>query len=247
MSYNTHLFFTEGTRGENNLVEVRDLISDSGASIIGLQESEGNRMVSSNQQGVKWLANELGMHYYNGPDSKDDVWGVSLLSEYPILSQKTVLLPSENALNRVVIVGKLDLPQNYADITVLVTHLSFQSPNDQLNQIESIIDITNDINGPFILMGDFNLVLAQQLDNLPLEQDPSFITLNGTYRDGWIEAGGSFDESTSYPFLDDPTVDNSRIDYIWLSPEWTVVTSSAQIHGNRDVSDHRAIEIEIML
>ncbi|MHA2503388.1 MAG: endonuclease/exonuclease/phosphatase family protein, partial [Candidatus Kariarchaeaceae archaeon] len=157
----------------------------------------------------------------------------------------TVALPSEEALNRVAIVVTLDLGDQL--ITVINTHLTFQSPSDQLGQVDSIIAITDDLTTPYIVMGDFNTVLAQSEESpRDITEDPSYIALTEAYRDGYVEAGGAADETTSY-FFESEGLANARIDYIWLSSEWTVGASSAQVLGDESISDHRAIAIVVSL
>lgn len=246
MTYNIHLLYsnTPETQGNYILNELRDLIEESEAGIIGLQESDTSRVVAGNQHGVKWLANQLDMYYYFGADTQDESWGVSLLSKWEITGAQAISLPSENALQRVAVVATVNIPEPFGPVDVLVTHLTYQSVEDQADQIAKIIDLSDEFDNRFMVMGDFNLVLNQEAGST-LETDPSFLVLNNTYTDGWIAAGGAFDEFTSYYFADEVELANSRIDYIWLSDGWDVVENSAQILGDESLSDHRAVLIEI--
>ncbi|MCY3410431.1 MAG: endonuclease/exonuclease/phosphatase family protein [Candidatus Heimdallarchaeota archaeon] len=241
LNYNIHLYYDEGTRGHDNLVQVRDILRDSGADIIALQESDGNRMTSMNQHGVKWLANSLKMQYVYGSDTKDDVWGVSILSKWEILSHEVVFLPSEDALQRIAVIATIDVP-GIGNTNILATHLTFQSESDQLAQINKILELTT--TGEYILCGDFNTIIAQE-KGLDLTDDEGFNLLNSTYKDGWVLAGGDPSAFTSYYFKD--LVDNARIDYIWLTDGWNAISNTAVIYGDETVSDHRGISIDVEL
>jgi len=243
MTYNVHLFTDMGSSGQNNLVEIAQLIKDAGADIIGLQESEGSRMASSNQYGVKWLADELNMYYYFGPSTHLGVWGVSLLSRWEILNPRVELLPSEGTLQRVAIVAEIDIPSPFGKISVIVTHLSFDLQEVQLAQAEKIVELAKN-NDKTIAMGDFNTVIAQ-LDGKSINDDPTFVLLNNSLVDSWVESGGAADENTSFHFSEaEPDINNTRIDYIWYLGDFTVIIGNHQVLGDESVSDHRAILVE---
>ncbi len=247
MTYNIHLAYDFGTQGQYNLVELKELIEDNDPDIIGLQESEGNRAVSSNQNAIMWLAHQLEMYYYYGPPTSDGVWGVSLLSRWKIESPKVENLPSKDSLQRVAVLAEIRVPAPFGPIDIVVTHLDFQKKEVQLAQIEKIIDLTSAMDRA-IIMGDFNTVIAQDEDGVALAEDLAFQLLNNSFDDAWYLSGGAFDEMTSYYFdeTDDYDVDNSRIDYIWLKGNNLFpVLNSHKVLGTKSISDHRAIFVEI--
>lgn len=241
MTYNVHLFYDEGVRGNINLENIKTLIENSGADIIALQESDGNRMATMNQNGLKWLANSLNMDYHYGANTKDGIWGVSILSRWEITKIEVAYLPSAEALQRIAVIATITVP-SIGEVNVLATHLTYQSAADQLSQIKEIIKLTSGKN--FIIMGDFNTVIAQEAGDTLLE-DEGFQLLNDTFADGWVLAGGTDDVTTSYPFADQG-IENSRIDYIWLLGDWIAVEDTAKIFGEKTDSDHRAIMIEVI-
>lgn len=246
MTYNIHLGYDYGARGNINLEKIVELIEDSEVDIIGFQESDMNRLITSNQNGIMWLAHKLKMHYYYGAPTSEGIWGVSLLSRWEIVDPTYYKLPSDETLQRIVVAVKINVPQPFGSVDVLVTHLDFESSNIQLKQIQRIIDIAT-IKPRAIIMGDFNTVIAQDQEGKTLDQDPSYRLLNETFDDAWVLSGGSFSELSSFYFDESDIYDvsNSRIDYIWLHGTLSVVPNSHLAKGSKSISDHRAIIVEI--
>ncbi|MFV2016182.1 MAG: endonuclease/exonuclease/phosphatase family protein, partial [Candidatus Heimdallarchaeota archaeon] len=227
MSYNIHLGYDYGARGNINLEKIAELIKENRIDIIGFQESDTNRLASSNQNGMMWLAHKLKMYYYYGAPTSEGIWGVSLLSRWEIEDPAYYKLPSDGALQRIAVVVKINVPQPFSSVDVLVTHLDFKSSEIQLKQIQKIIDIATE-KPRAIIMGDFNTVIAQDQEGKTLDQDPSYKLLNDTFDDAWVLSGGSFSELSSYYFDESDIYDisNSRIDYVWLYGTLSVVPNS---------------------
>lgn len=64
--------------------------------IIGLLESDTERVVMGNRDVVQYLAESLNMYADYGPSTRDHTWGCAMLSKYPILKSTHFLLPSPN-------------------------------------------------------------------------------------------------------------------------------------------------------
>ncbi|MHA2171441.1 MAG: endonuclease/exonuclease/phosphatase family protein [Candidatus Kariarchaeaceae archaeon] len=245
MTYNIHLTYDFGAQGNINLVELKELIEENDPDIIGLQESEGNRLVSSNQNAVMWLAHKLKMHYYYGAPTSEGIWGVALLSRWKIQDPVVEYLPSEDALQRIAVVANIAVPDPFGTVNVIVTHLDFQDNVTQMAQVSRILDLTVPMDRA-IIMGDFNTVIAQDKGK-SVTEDPSYQLLNTVFTDAWVVSGGTLDEVTSYYFdeTDDYNVTNSRIDYIFLVGGLSVEPGSHLVLGSKSISDHRAIQVEI--
>ncbi|OLS27998.1 MAG: hypothetical protein HeimC2_09010 [Candidatus Heimdallarchaeota archaeon LC_2] len=246
MTYNIHLSYDYGAGGNINLEKIAELIEDNEVDIIGFQESDTNRLISSNQNSIMWLSHKLKMYYYYGAPTSEGIWGVSLLSRWEIEDPTYHKLPSDETLQRITLVCKINIPEPFGSIDVLVTHLDFESSEIQLKQIEKIIDIVGE-RPRSIILGDFNTVIAQDQEGKTLDQDPSYKLLNDTFEDAWVSSGGSFSELTSYYFDESDVYDvsNTRIDYIWLHGTLSVVPNSHLVLGSKSISDHRAIIVEI--
>ncbi|MHA2091436.1 MAG: endonuclease/exonuclease/phosphatase family protein, partial [Candidatus Kariarchaeaceae archaeon] len=198
MTYNIHLTYDFGAQGNINLVELKELIEENDPDIIGLQESEGNRLVSSNQNAVMWLAHKLKMHYYYGAPTSEGIWGVALLSRWKIQDPVVEYLPSEDALQRIAVVANIAVPDPFGTVNVIVTHLDFQDNVTQMAQVSRILDLTVPMDRA-IIMGDFNTVIAQDKGK-SVTEDPSYQLLNTVFTDAWVVSGGTLDEVTSYYF-----------------------------------------------
>ncbi|MFX1517980.1 MAG: endonuclease/exonuclease/phosphatase family protein [Promethearchaeota archaeon] len=234
MTFNIHQYFSIGQTGLYNLEQVRDVILESGADVVGLQESEGARITSSNMNGVKWLAHQTGMNYYYGPPTSAQIYGVSLLSRFPILTAYYEDLPADQSIERVAIIVEIDTGEIAGDLSIIVTHFQTSEYSiDRLSQAEKIIDITEDFTYSVIL-GDFN--------TRPDITDQTFELLNSTFSDAWILSGNASDSGTSYS---SSGIAIKRIDYIWLKGNWAVLNCT--IFGSPRVSDHRAVYAELVI
>lgn len=235
MTYNIHQWYvadnvdTNQKTGEAIFEELLDIIQDADPDILGLQESEGNRISSGNQNGVAWLASKLGMYYYYGPATSDQIYGVSLLSKWPIIRQETISLPIEESIDRVAITVTLDTP--HGEINVLVTHLQTSGYQiDQVNQANEILQIVD--GEEYLLLGDFNAA--------PTRNNEAYHILNGSLTDAWIAAGNPTNSSVG--FTSGATNPKNRIDHIFFTPgAFTVHPGSMRVYGNNLASDHLAM------
>jgi endonuclease/exonuclease/phosphatase family metal-dependent hydrolase len=234
MTFNIHQYFSIGQTGLYNLEQVRDVILESGADVVGLQESEGARITSSNMNGVQWLAHQIGMKYYYGPPTSAQIYGVSLLSRFPILTTHYEHLPADQSIERVAIVVEIDTGEIAEKLPIIITHFQTSKYSiDRFNQAEKIVDIAENFNNAVIL-GDFN--------TSPDMTDQTFELLNSTFSDAWILSGNASDSGTSYSSSGNTV---KRIDYIWLKGNWKVLNCA--IFGSPRVSDHRAVYAEIIV
>ncbi|KAI5467087.1 Frag1/DRAM/Sfk1 family-domain-containing protein [Mariannaea sp. PMI_226] len=73
---------------------MRDLIRDLEVDVIGLLESDNQRIIMGNRDTTQFLADQLGMYVDYGPGPNKHTWGAALLSKFPIIESKHHLLPS---------------------------------------------------------------------------------------------------------------------------------------------------------
>lgn len=73
---------------------MRDAIRELELDVIGLLESDLQRIIMGNRDTNQYLAENLGMYLDPGPGPNKHTWGVSLLSKFPILNSTHHLLPS---------------------------------------------------------------------------------------------------------------------------------------------------------
>ncbi len=241
MSFNLHQYYIQDPSnllektGLHTFSKVRDIIKSVDADIIGLQESEGNRLSSGNQNGVHWLAEQLDMYYYYGPPTSAQIYGNAILSKWPIIAQEWKQLPTPEGIERAIIRVVIDSP--FGEILVFNTHFEIDRFKEaQRQQANFVIDYIGEQKA--ILLGDFNT--RADLN------DEAFHILNNTFTYGLIEAGFHAN-STVAPTApaNNPT---HKIDYIWLTKgDWNVVPYSYRAVGDPKASDHRAVVIDILM
>ena len=239
MTYNVHQFYVQNQdtasrmTGEYTFNKLLDLIKSENPDIIALQESEGSRLSSGNQNGVFWLASKLRMHYYYGPSTAEQIYGVSFLSKWPIKTSEWVQMPNEESIERVIINAVIDSP--FGEISVYNTHFQTSSYKlDQRNQANFLLDYV--VNDRAIIFGDFNTASTTNGE--------AYHLLNSTFTYAWIEDGNHPNATNGFT---SPAADpRNKIDFIWLTPnDWMVITGSVRVIGDETMSDHKAVVAEL--
>ena len=73
---------------------MRDLVQELELDVLGLLESDTQRIIMGNRDPTQFLAEDLGMYVDFGPGPDKHTWGAALLSKFPILRSEHHLLPS---------------------------------------------------------------------------------------------------------------------------------------------------------
>jgi hypothetical protein len=73
---------------------MRDIIKELELDVVGLLESDLQRIIMGNRDTTQFLAEDLGMYVDFGPGPNKHTWGSALLSKFPILNSTHHLLPS---------------------------------------------------------------------------------------------------------------------------------------------------------
>lgn len=152
MTYNIHA--GRDRSGRMNLDAIADVIRQSGAQVVGLQEVDSLTARSHMIDEIRYLSKKLGMYYAYGPNIRLGIgfFGNGILSAFPIEMSKNYHLPSEGErrgilISRIVISG--------SSLWFLTTHLGLKA-NERIRQAEGILKIVEGLDGPVILTGDFN-------------------------------------------------------------------------------------------
>jgi endonuclease/exonuclease/phosphatase family metal-dependent hydrolase len=117
--------------------------------LIGLQESDTNRISVGNADVVRYFADELGMYSYYGPKTVNGTFGIALLSKLPLQDARTFYMYSEGEQTASI---EAHVQVAAGDLQILVTHLGNGGPLIQQQAVLSRIDPQTRI----VLMGDFN-------------------------------------------------------------------------------------------
>ncbi|KAL9658574.1 hypothetical protein ABK040_006111 [Willaertia magna] len=111
--------------GRNNFRSVLNALTQGKANVIGLQQSDTNKISSSSADIVEYLAFYLDLFEYYGPTLKDSTYGCSILSAYPLEDTKSHLLPSNSSEQSVIVqafVLVTDDNNNSGDVKPLPPH-----------------------------------------------------------------------------------------------------------------------------
>jgi endonuclease/exonuclease/phosphatase family metal-dependent hydrolase len=223
MSYNIHHGISrDGKLDINNIAEV---IRESGAQIVGLQEVDNRFIRTFFRDQARELAEKLDMHYYFGENFTlfGAGYGNAVLSKFPIVSASNLQLDSKGE-QRGVVSARIDI--HGKEVNFLVTHLSLNRSirDTQLQQIRKYIGLLED---EVILVGDFNST-PEAGEIMYMERELK-------------EAAKELGKEDLYTFVGrDGT--RERIDYIFLSPEIAV---SDVYTIETDASDHLPLVADI--
>ncbi len=73
---------------------IRDAIKELELDVVGLLESDLQRIIMGNRDTTQYIAEDLGMYVDYGPGPNKHTWGAALLSKFPIVNSTHHLLPS---------------------------------------------------------------------------------------------------------------------------------------------------------
>ncbi|MFW6006943.1 MAG: endonuclease/exonuclease/phosphatase family protein [bacterium] len=146
-----------GLDGNLNLERTAEVLKTADAGIIGLNEVD-NKMYRSNfKNQIKILSNRLKMNYVFGAniDTIFGNYGNGLLTKFPVKKIDNHKLPGEKGKEPRGLLEAEVLISPVFSLKVLVTHLSLET-EERNKQWQWILQHINSIEGPFVLMGDFN-------------------------------------------------------------------------------------------
>ncbi len=217
MTYNIQQGFNE--EGQLNMDGQLALIRKWDPDLIGLQESDTNRISGGNDDLVRYYADQLGMYAYYGPKVVTGTFGVALLSKYPIKSPQTFFMYSEGEQTAAIRAG---VEVGGKQLQVFVTHLGNEGPIVQQRQfLEEVGDEER-----VIAMGDFNF--RPQSDQYTLTTE----RLVDAWKERWPEG-----EDGRELWVED------RIDYVFLAPNLNV-EDARYLH--EPASDHPALVVDVV-
>lgn len=227
MSYNIH--HGVGIDGVLSLERITDVIRDSGAEIVGLQEVDrfyGAR--SDFQDQAKRLAELLGYHYIYGANlnlpaaegqTENRQYGTAILSKYPIIYSENTHLSSFGREQRGVLFAKINI--RGVHLGVYNTHLAL-SASDRLTQVAEIQELASQYNGPKVIIGDLNA--------LPNSDEVQYLMREGNFSDTFE----GVEYNNTFPVINP----DRRIDYILTS---NGIEFSNQQVLHTEASDHLPI------
>ncbi|MEC0372128.1 endonuclease/exonuclease/phosphatase family protein [Paenibacillus chibensis] len=230
MSYNIH--HGVGMDDQLNLHRIADVIRDSGAEIVSLQEVDrfyGDRSEYKDQAAE--MAALLGYHYAYGANldlgpeegrADNRQYGTAILSKHPILRHENRMLSSFEDEPRGVLHAVIDLRDVH--VNVYNTHLGLDTTSRTV-QAQEIMKLAASAQGPKLVMGDFNA-------------EPDSAELQLLLHSGLVNSFQGMEDAYTFPFSSPPEI----IDYILTSP---AVLHSNQRVIHTDASDHLPIAVDL--
>lgn len=204
MNYNIRAGFN--VKGYLDLEEIARVIEGNGADIVTMQEVSRGWVTNGCVDSLEWLSDRLGMHYFFMP-AFDDVWGIAILSKYPMKILKSGFLPRAGAIQRrSYIFVNVEIPGRNINICCTHPHHIVEQPEIREKQIQEILKQWNGLERTAI-MGDFN---AQKGDK----------ELEIMYSSGLIDSQFELGKENDMTFINIDTCEPlKRLDYIWTTPD----------------------------
>ncbi|TCN40248.1 endonuclease/exonuclease/phosphatase family metal-dependent hydrolase [Kribbella orskensis] len=186
LTYNIH--HGAGTDGLLDLERIAQVIDDSGADVVGLQEVENHWSERGNwEDQAAWFARRLDLHYAFAanldlpplnPGEPRRQYGTAVLSKTPIRDFRNTLLPLyPTGEQRGLAVATIKVRGQ--NIRFANTHLTSNNNAERLEQARKVVELLAGSKTPTLLVGDLNAT----------PEKPEITTLTAVWRDTWAEVG----------------------------------------------------------
>ncbi|CAH6721466.1 protein Cwh43p [[Candida] jaroonii] len=130
---------------------MRDLINDAELDIIGLLETDTERLIGGNRDFTQKIAEDLKMYVDYGPGPNKHTWGAALLSKFPIIKSQHFLLPSPVGELAPAILATLDIYGEFVDVVVFHSGQE-EDVEDRRLQSLALQDIMGSSSRPMVLL-----------------------------------------------------------------------------------------------
>lgn len=130
---------------------MRDVIKELELDVVGLLESDLQRIIMGNRDTTQFLAEDLGMYVDYGPGPNKHTWGAALLSKFPIVNSTHHLLPSPVGELAPAIEATLDVYGEMIDVFVFHSGQE-EDPEDRRLQTEYLSKLMGATTRPAILL-----------------------------------------------------------------------------------------------
>lgn len=178
---------------------MRDAIKELELDVVGLLESDLQRIIMGNRDTTQFLAEDLGMYVDFGPGPNKHTWGAALLSKFPIVNSTHHLLPSPVGELAPAIHATLDAYGTLVDVFVFHSGQE-EDPEDRRLQSEYLAQLMGSVtNRPAILLsylvtkpleGNYNTYVGQKsgmrdIDPSDWDRWCEYILFKGLRRSGY--------------------------------------------------------------
>jgi hypothetical protein len=130
---------------------MRDVIKELELDVVGLLESDLQRIIMGNRDTTQFIAEDLGMYVDYGPGPNKHTWGAALLSKFPIVNSTHHLLPSPVGELAPAIHATIDAYGTLVDVFVFHSGQE-EDVEDRRLQSEYLAKLMGSSNRPAILL-----------------------------------------------------------------------------------------------
>ena len=183
---------------------IRDLIKEVEVDVIGLLETDLQRIIMGNRDSTQFFAEDLGMYVDYGPGPDKHTWGAALLSKFPILNSTHHLLPSPVGELAPAIHATIDAYGEQIDIVVFHSGQE-EDPEDRRLQSEYLAKMMKESPRPLILLsylvtkpleGNYNTYVGEKsgmrdIDPSDWDRWCEYILYKGIKRSGYARVSRS--------------------------------------------------------
>lgn len=127
------------------------LIRELELDVVGLLESDTQRIIMGNRDTTQVMAEELGMYVDYGPGPNKHTWGAALLSKFPIVESTHHLLPSPHGELAPAIHATLDMYGQLVDVFVFHSGQE-EDPEDRRLQTQYLSKLMGETHRPSVLL-----------------------------------------------------------------------------------------------
>ncbi|KAK2763784.1 hypothetical protein FQN54_009401 [Arachnomyces sp. PD_36] len=177
---------------------MRDAIKDLEMDVMGLLETDSQRIIMGNRDVTQYLAEDLGMYVDFGPGPNKHTWGCALLSKFPIVNSTHHLLPSPVGELAPAIHATLDMYGEMIDVVVFHSGQE-EDPEDRRLQSEYLAELMGSSPRPMILLsylvtkpleGNYNTYVSEKsgmkdIDSSDWDRWCQYILYKGLRRSGY--------------------------------------------------------------
>lgn len=251
LTYNIHQW--EGRDGRLDVARLANIIADSGASIVSLNEVlHPVYTVPKQREPLRELAEQLGMRWTFGPSCRTarrpGWWGPvgnAVLSRFPIVASSSRPLPRlPLTQERNLVVARLRLGSGRY-FTVYATHLDHAFEGTRLWQLRGVVEkLRHNGRDPHLLMGDFNT----HTPTGPRGQRFAPPVVRWLRSEGYLDAFSLVGKGPAETFR--YILSRWRIDYIFVPVQLSHrLVSCRTLQGGliEQASDHRPVLAELDL
>jgi endonuclease/exonuclease/phosphatase family metal-dependent hydrolase len=165
---------------------MRDLIKELEVDVIGLLESDLQRIIMGNRDTTQFLAEDLGMWVDYGPGPNKHTWGSALLSKFPIVNSTHHLLPSPVGELAPAIEATIDAYGELIDIFVFHSGQE-EDPEDRRLQSEFLAAKMKATSRPAILLSYLVIKPGEGNYNTYVGEKSGMRDVDPTDWDRWCE------------------------------------------------------------